>query len=375
VTAYKGSFPSDLVMKKNILFIDDEIVWRGGQEQVFSLMSGLDRSSFRIFLAAPQGAPLAQRAAELGIPVFHLEPSWEVSLFAILRFLKLLQSQSFDVVHFNTPRPLLSGGIACRLSSVPGVVISRRVNFPLSSWLSSLKYNYLVDRVVTVSASICETLIRNGVSSSRVSVIYEGVDLDWFDQQMTRLALQWRGRTLVGTVAHLSSEKGHETLRRALAELKNCCPEALLLIVGDGELRAELEATVIDLGISDQVKFLGFRSDVEGLLKQFDIFCLPSLSEGLSSAILAAMAARLPVVATSVGGIPELVQNSVTGKLVKPNQPHELALALETLLKDQALRERMGNAGRQRVDSHFSLQQKLDATERAYEELLRPGRN
>ncbi len=362
-------------MKKNILFVDDEIVWRGGQEQLFSLMSGLDRSSSRVFLAAPQGAPLAQRAAESGIPVFRLKPSWEVSLFAILRFLKLLQSQSFDVVHFNTPRPLLAGGIACRLFRVPGVVISRRVNFPLRSWLSSLKYNYLADRVFTVSASICETLIRNGVSSRRVSVIYEGVDLDWFDQQMARLALQRRGRTLVGTVAHLSPEKGHATLLRAIAELKDRCPEALLLIVGDGELRAELEATVIDLGISDQVKFLGFRSDVEGLLKQFDIFCLPSLSEGLSSAILAAMAARLPVVATSVGGIPELVQNSVTGKLVKPNQPHELALALETLLKDQALRERMGNAGRQRVDSHFSLQQKLDATERAYEELLRPGRN
>ena len=278
-------------------------------------------------------------------------------------------------MHFNTPRPLLAGGIACRLSRVPGVVISRRVNFPLRSWLSNLKYNYLVDRVFTVSASIRETLIRNGVSSSRVSVIYEGVDLDWFDQQMARLALQRRGRTLVGTVAHLSPEKGHATLLSAIAELKDRSPEALLLIVGDGELRAELEATVIDLGISDQVKFLGFRSDVEGLLKQFDIFCLPSLSEGLSSAILAAMAARLPVVATSVGGIPELVQNSVTGKLVKPNQPHELALALETLLKDQVLRERMGNAGRQRVDSHFSLQQKLDATERAYEELLRPGRN
>ncbi|HUV14843.1 MAG TPA: glycosyltransferase, partial [Acidobacteriota bacterium] len=184
-----------------------------------------------------------------------------------------------------------------------------------------------------------------------------------------------RGRTLVGTVAHLSSEKGHRTLLRAIAELKDSCPEALLLIVGDGELRAELEDAVVDLGISDQVEFLGFRSDVEGLVKQFDICCLPSLSEGLSSAILAAMAARLPVIATSVGGIPELVQDGVTGKLVKPNQSQELAVALAALLKDQVLRQRMGKSGRQRVESHFTLRQKLDATERAYEELLRTGRD
>ena len=180
---------------------------------------------------------------------------------------------------------------------------------------------------------------------------------------------------MVGIVAHLSSEKGHGTLLRAIAELKDSCPETLLLIVGDGELRAELEDAVKDLGISDLVEFLGFRSDVEGLIKQCDIFCLPSLSEGLSSAILAAMAARLPVIATSVGGIPELVQDNVTGKLVNPNQPQELAVALEALLKDPVLRTRMGKSGRQRVESHFTLKQKLDATERAYEKLLRAGRN
>jgi glycosyltransferase involved in cell wall biosynthesis len=204
-----------------------------------------------------------------------------------------------------------------------------------------------------------------------VSVIYEGVDLDWFDQQITRLAVQKHGRTLVGTVAHLSQEKGHVTLLEAFAELKDRCPDTILLIVGDGELRSALESKVVDLGLSTQVEFLGFRSDVEGLVKQLDVFCLPSLSEGLSSAILAAMAARLPVVATSVGGIPELVQDGVTGRLVAPNDPHQLAAALENLLKDGVLRERMGRLGRRRVESHFTLQRKLKATERAYEKLLR----
>jgi glycosyltransferase involved in cell wall biosynthesis len=357
-------------MSKSILFVDDEVVWRGGQEQLFSLMSGLDQSRFRVFLSAPENAPLSDRAANSGIPVFPLGPSWEVSLFAILRFFNLLQSGGFDLVHFNTPKSFLAGGIACRLARVPGVVISRRVNFPLRSILSSLKYNLLADRIFTVSASIRETLIRNRVAPGRVSVIYEGVDLDWFDRQMTRSVVQGRGRTLLGTVAHLSSEKGHETLLEAFAQLKDRCPETLLLIVGDGELRSALETKVIDLGIADQVRFLGFRTDVEGLVKQLDVFCLPSLSEGLSSAILAAMAARLPVVATSVGGIPELVQDGVTGRLVTPNNPHQLAVALENLLKDEALRERMGKSGRQRVESHFTLQGKLEATERAYDKLL-----
>lgn len=358
-------------MSKNILFVDDEVVWRGGQEQLFSLMTGLDRSSFRVFLAAPENSPLFERAAKSRIPVFPLRPSWEISFSGTYRFFKLLQSEDFDLVHFNTPRPLLAGGIACRLTRVPGVVISRRVNFPLRSVMSTLKYNLLADRIFTVSASIQETLLRNRVSPKRVSVIYEGVDLDWFDQQTTRLVVQKHGRTLVGTVAHLSQEKGHVTLLEAFAKLKDRCPETILLIVGDGELRSALEAKAIHLGISPQVEFLGFRSDVEGLVKQLDVFCLPSLSEGLSSAILAAMAARLPVVATSVGGIPELVQDGVTGRLVAPNDPHQLAAALENLLTDRALRERMGKSGRRRVESQFTLQGKLEATERAYEKLLR----
>lgn len=362
-------------MAASILYVDDEVVWRGGQEQLFSLMSGISRSRFRVSLAAPGNAPLFQKARRAGIPVFPLEPCWEVSALALVRFLRLIRSQRFDIVHFNTPRPLFSGGLACRVSGVPGVVISRRVNFPLRSWLSSLKYNSLTDRVFTVSASIRETLIRNRVSPERVIVIYEGVDLTWFDRQSTRLTVKRPGRILVGTVAHLSPEKGHLTLLKAFAGLRDSCPEALLLIIGEGELRSALEEEVRALGLSDQVQFLGFRSDVEGLVKELDVFCLPSLSEGLSSAILAAMAARLPVVATSVGGIPELVQDGVTGKLVSPNRPQELALALECLLRDQVLRERMGRSGRQRVEVHFTLKLKLQESERAYERLLQGKAN
>ena len=359
-------------MPTRILFVDSEQVWRGGQEQVFSLMSGLIQKGYSVYLAAPPEAPLAKRAAGIGIRVFTLKMGWEISLVGVYRFLRLLRRREFHVIHFNTPRPLLAGGIACRLSRVPAVVISRRVNFPLRSWFSSLKYNYLVDQIFTVSASIRETLIKNRVRAEHVKVIYEGVDLTWFDQQVTDLRIDRSAeRPLVGVVAHLSAEKGHRTLLEAAAELKKgASNSANFVVVGDGILRNELEEIAVKLDISERVLFLGFRSDAEALMRQFDIFCLPSLSEGLSSAILAAMAAQLPVVATAVGGIPELVQDGVTGLLVVPERPAELSQALGTLLNNPVLCLRMGKAGRQRIESHFTLQQKLDSTERAYQKLL-----
>jgi glycosyltransferase involved in cell wall biosynthesis len=194
--------------------------------------------------------------------------------------------------------------------------------------------------------------------------------LEWIDSISTdRLGLNSDG-VVVGTVAHLSREKGHYSLLEAVTILHKEFPEARFLIVGDGELRGDLERAALQLGITDCVIFAGFRSDSEALMKQFDIFCLPSLSEGLSSAIMAAMANCLPVVSTSVGGIPELVTDGVTGYLVTPDSPDELAGALAKLLASSDLRNRMGRAGRERVEENFTLNRKLNQTELSYLELL-----
>jgi glycosyltransferase involved in cell wall biosynthesis len=175
----------------------------------------------------------------------------------------------------------------------------------------------------------------------------------------------------VGVVAHLSPEKGHVTVLKAAARLRERFPDVTYVLVGGGERRQMLEERARTLNVADRVLFTGFRKDSDAMMREFDVFCLASLSEGLSSAILAAMARPLPVVATCVGGIPELVVDGSTGLLVPAGRPDKLAEALAKVLSSSSLRRRMREAGRRRVAEYFTLDRKLDETERLYLELAR----
>jgi glycosyltransferase involved in cell wall biosynthesis len=327
------------VKRLTLLYVDTEHFWRGGQEQLFSLMQGMQERGHTVCLASPDDAPLGQRAREIDIQTDAFEQRNEMSLRAFVRLRRILRKRRFDVIHFNTPRAIVAGSLMGRLEGVKVSISSRRVNFPLKSWFSRLKYNWLQDGIITVSDTIRETLLSGGVKASLIQVIYEGVDLHWIDCQQPVGDRLGNGNLVVGTVA-------------------------------DGELRARLHRLTEELKIASHVSFTGFRSDCEALMKHFDVFCLPSRSEGLSSAILSAMANRLPVVATNVGGIPELVVNGQTGLLVEPDNPPQLAGALSRLLDSRELRRQLGHEGRRRIESHFTLDRKLDETESLYRRLL-----
>jgi glycosyltransferase involved in cell wall biosynthesis len=176
---------------------------------------------------------------------------------------------------------------------------------------------------------------------------------------------------LVGSVGRLHPQKDFATLLAAIAQVRKRIPTVRLLLVGDGELRDELESQSRSLGLSEIVTFAGSRTDVPEILAAVDVFTLSSLWEGMSNAALEAMAAGLPVVATAVGGTPEVVVDEVTGLLVPPHDPTSLAGALTTLLREPALRRRMGQAGRERVQEQFSVERMVCRTEALYTEMLR----
>jgi glycosyltransferase involved in cell wall biosynthesis len=353
-----------------ILYVDTERVWRGGQEQLFTLMVGIQERQHKVWLASPGDSPLSVRAREKGIKILPFRQRYELSLAAVLKLWNFLRNRDFDIVYVNTPRAILSGGLASKLCGVPLRICARRVNFLLNSPLSRLKYNWLQERVVTVSVSIRQTLIEGGVRPELIEVIYEGVDLGWIDTHQSAAVLEVKEKLKVGMVAHMSAEKGHGVLLEAAAQIVSKIPEVVFVLVGKGDLMPQLQEKIRELGIENHVIFTGFRHDSETLMREFDIFCLPSLSEGLSSAILVAMASSLPVIATQVGGIPELVVDGETGLLVPPNDVHRLAAALDQMLVSESLRRRMGQAGRRRVERSFTLQRKLDETEQLYLTLL-----
>ncbi len=352
-----------------ILYVDSDMVWRGGQEQLFTLMQGLKARGHQVLVATPARSPLSQKVRQSNIPSLPFTQRNEFSPLAFGQLWRILHKGDFDVIHSNTPRVILSAGLASRLCRVPVRVSSRRVNFPLRSPLSRLKYNWAQEQIITVSASVRDTLLRGGVRPERIRVIYEGVDVDRIDL-LKPSPLTTKNGLVVGTVAHMSPEKGHDILLQAASELVLQFPHITFVLVGGGQLASKLARKTTQLGIEDNVIFTGFRSDSEALVKNFDIFCLPSLSEGLSSAILVAMANRLPVVATAVGGITELVLDGQTGFLVAPSHPGNLASALSKLIQSPRLRQQMGDAARRRVEESFTLERKLDQTEKLYRQLL-----
>jgi glycosyltransferase involved in cell wall biosynthesis len=168
-------------------------------------------------------------------------------------------------------------------------------------------------------------------------------------------------------VAALAAHKGQRYLVAAAAKVVHELPDTRFLIIGEGELRDQLERQVHDLGLDRHVVLTGFRGDVLGLVRSFDVFVMSSITEGLGSAILEAMACSRPVVATRAGGIPEAVAHEVTGLVVPPQDENALAAAILRLLKSPALRDQYGQAGRQRVIDSFSVDRLVQGTAEVYE--------
>ena len=351
-----------------ILVVDTERIWRGGQEQIFTLVQGLGQDAeCEVMVACPSESPLARRVTELGIRSESFSQRSEFSLNAVRRLRSLIHQWRPQVTHFNTPRPVLAGCIAARLVTPrPCCVASRRVIFPLASPLSRFKYSHLLDLTLTVSESIRRALLEAGVPSHRVLTIHEGVSLG----SRRRTVRAPGSPILIATVGHLSKEKGHQVLLRAASQLKHGHSKVRVAIIGEGEELSRLQTLAQELGIEEMVEFWGFRNEVAALLEKVDIFCQPSLSEGLSSALLEALAAGCPVVASEVGGNPELVISGENGLLVPAGDPTALALALSRLSQSVELRTSMGRASRRRVETHFSLERKISRTLKAYRELL-----
>jgi glycosyltransferase involved in cell wall biosynthesis len=245
---------------------------------------------------------------------------------------------------------------------VPAVAV-RRVDFALRGRFSRAKYR-ACERVVVVSRAIGSVVERGGVPASRLRLVYEGVP-DRDPAPGGREALAALGVPadvpVIGNVAALTGHKDHATLVEALALLRERSA-ARLVIAGEGELRPALEALVRERGLADRVVFAGFRQDLDRLLPAFSVFCLSSRLEGLGTSLLDAMAFALPVVATAAGGIPEAVEDAVTGRLVPPRDPAALAGALLEVLADEGRRRAYGAAGRRRFLERFTADHMVDET-------------
>jgi len=249
-------------------------------------------------------------------------------------------------------------------------VLSRRVVFPVRRSIGSrLLYALPVDRIAAISDAVRDVLIRSGVDPRKIDVVPSGIEPspppDGARRADLRRSLGCGEADVVAiVVSALAPGKGHGDLLRAAAAVERSLGLRLWL-AGEGPLLATLQAEARARGLEPSVQFLGFRTDIQSLLHAADFFCLATQSEGLGSSILEAMSAGLPVVATRVGGVPEIVEDGVTGILVPASNPGALAIAMARMAGDRGLRETMGGRGRERA-SLFSAERTAEMTDRVY---------
>jgi len=375
----------------NILYLITDLDIGGAEKALVRTVIGLDKRMYNPTVCCLRGrGPVAEEIESAGVPVAPLNMSGKFDLAAVFRLFRLLWKEEISIVHSYLYHANILGRIVGRVARVPIIISSERsvilseevVNkntLEMGSRLRRLMNGLsmrLSDRVVTVSELVRETLIAaSKIDPKRLVTIHSGVNLEGYqiDGDITAkkkgLGLE-TSAAVIGAIGRLDRVKGVEYLLRAAAKVIFKTPDAAFLIVGDGSQREALEQLARSLGISHRMVFTGQRDDVPELLSTMDVLVLPSLYEGLPNAVLEAMAAGKPVIATRVGGTPEVVEDKVTGLLVPPRDPEALAEAIIALIQDRERAEAMGQVGRARVEEYFSVERMIAETETLYEELI-----
>lgn len=354
-----------------VLQVDTARDWRGGQSQILLTAQGLAARGHQVTLACQAGGVLESRARTAGLAVRPLRFRGDLSPAALAPLARLLRETRAEVVQLNDPHAVGCGLLAARLAGRTRMVATRRVDFHLRGRLSRLKYR-ACDRVVAVSRAIEAILRQDGLGEDRLRLVYEGVPdrapATGGRAVLARLGVP-DGCPVVGNVAALTDHKDQATLIDAAPLVLARLPEVRFVIVGDGELRPALEARARERGLAGRCVFAGFRTDLDRLIPAFTLFCLSSRWEGLGTSLLDAMCFARPIVATAAGGIPEAVEDGVTGRLVPVADPAALAAALVQVLSDPERSEALGRAGRRRFEQGFTSERMVGETLRVFEEL------
>lgn len=362
----------------SILHTEASTGW-GGQE-IRTLLEAvhLTARGHRVLIAAPAESGLLARARAAGLPVRPVPFRRALDPRDLLAVLRLLRDEAVGILNTHSSKDSWTAAAAARLRRVP-VVRTRHLSVPLRrSPLARLVYSRLADRIVTTGEAIREILIRDGgVDPGRVLSIPTGVDLTVFDPERadgTRVRQELgipREAPLVGMVAVLRSWKGHPEFLEAIRQLRAAWPSCRGLVVGEGPYRPVVETEIRRLDLDGAVILTGHREDIREVLAALDVIVSASIgAEGVSQALVQALAMRRPVVATRVGSVHELIRDGETGLVVPPRDARALAEGIRTLLEDRGKAAELAARGRRLVEQTFSVDRMVERIEALHRELL-----
>lgn len=362
----------------------------GSETQCVEIARQLKEEGFRVTVGCLRAdGPLQARLKEVGLECVEfpvrtslLRPN---ALLQMLKLVAFLRRRRFEVVHTNDLYSNLFAVPAAWLARVP-VIISSRRDLGRWWWYTPVRRKIL-RRVQGLSTGVLvnseavrqELLTKDGFRPEKIQVVYNGIDAEKYtqaaaDREHLLPGLSSNHKVII-TVANMHTVvKGHCELIEAARVVREEHPEARFALAGDGEMREFFEDQVRAAGLAEMFLFLGHRTDIPALLACCDIGVLPSRTEGLPNAVLEYMAAGLPVVATSVGGVPEILENEGNGLLIPPENPGALSTALLRLLQDEEMRKRLGRAGRERVLTQFNFASVMARLKQLYKDSRHPSR-
>jgi len=375
--------------KYKISYLIDGLSMGGAERLMVPILKHLSRADFEAYVCALQsknGNPMAEEIRALGIPVECLEIDRLRDLTALPRVNNYLKEIGADLVHTQLEFATILGNVSAKLRRLPSVCtihimpsLDVKTKVKLHQKLEWFVLNHFCDRVISVAEETRQYHLQiSGASPKQVSTIYNGIDLSHFrnlniDRERADVRAEFGipdDARLLTTVAVLRPPKGIQFMIRALPAVLKSGPDAYYLIVGDGSHREALIEEVKQAGVGDHVVFAGMRKDVPRLLGASDVFVLPSLTEALPTVLAEAMAAKLPLIATRVGGVPEMIAHGENGLIVEPEDVNGLARAASDLLSDRAKRSAMSAAGWKIVNEKFNIERQVDGLKHLYLDLI-----
>lgn len=355
----------------------------GGAERVISnLSASLDPARYRAILCLFRPGWIQEHTENRGVRTYVIPTQGMFDWRWVLRVKRLLKDEHVDLIHAHEFDANVQGTFVAALSGVPLVATVHGKNYFWEKLRRRLAYQWVSRNatMVAVSENLKQFIVEKvGVDSGHVKVVYNGVDLlphcgpDDIDQCRKELDLPTSDQ-IVGVVGNLYPVKGHQYLIAAIPAVLAKCPNTTFIFAGRGQLEGELKEQAHQLGVAQKVRFLGLRQDIPRILAVLHAFVLPSLSEGLSMAILEAMVAGKPVIATDVGGNPELVEDSETGYLVPSQNSQALADRLISLLMNRDRALQFGKVGQLRAQGQFSLRTMVREYQAIYDQCIEARR-
>ncbi|MDO8525691.1 MAG: glycosyltransferase [Candidatus Omnitrophota bacterium] len=367
--------------KIKVLYLSVHTNFGGAEIGLLTTLRNIDRSRFEcLVVSIEKKGALGGEIEKMGIRVIYLNSAARIfNLGLVKKIASILRQERPDVLHTSLFYANFFGRLAAFFHKAPVLVSEERSMYTEKRFYHIIIDNllsHMTDRIITCSKSVTDfTLRQEKISADKFHLIYNAVDAARF--RVSRAKMDMRlilglgaGDFIIGSVGSLIPKKGHRFLIEAFAALQKDIRPAKLVIAGDGESRGDLVKMAADLGVGSEALFLGFRYDIPEIMKAMDIFVLPSLQEGFPRAIVEAMYMGLPVIASNISGIPEIISDGENGFLAAAGDPQALADKIAILYKDPGLRNRMGLKAKGKIESGYLPQDYINNLQSLYLELL-----